>query len=189
MRALTLAAAIVLLVIHEVAAAQPPAAADTRRDTRFSIQAGGGPTLRDGGSVASAAFGFSPVSRVELAFNVERIHLPFQLEQFPGGSSATRGGTLTFASGEVRVAALQPDRLSPFAIAGVGRGVSRPTVNDMFPDAVRNDLGVVYFGGGLRVPLRGGVSVVGDVRALLAIEESDSLMTAWPVRIGVAWRF
>ena len=58
-----------------------------------------------------------------------------------------------------------------------------------FPIPSENDLRVVYFGGGLRVPIRGGLSVFGDARAMLALEGGDGLLGVWPVRAGVAWRF
>jgi hypothetical protein len=154
-----------------------------------SVQLAGGPTLTGGGNVLSAAFGYSPASRLELLLNVERNHLPFQLERFPDGYSATRGGTMTFVSGELRLALLPAGRVSPFAVAGGGGGVSRPNVNAEFPDRVSNDLRVLYIGGGVRVPLGRGFSLLGDARAMLALEGYDGVMAVWPVRAGVAWRF
>jgi hypothetical protein len=47
----------------------------------------------------------------------------------------------------------------------------------------------VYFGGGLRVPVRGGLTIFGDARVMLALEGRDGLLGIWPVRAGVAWRF
>jgi hypothetical protein len=137
----------------------------------------------------SAAFGFSPISRVDLVVNVERDQLPFQRQTFSDGFSVTRGGTLTWVSGELRASVFPPDRVSPYGLAGIGRGMSRPTVNDALPDPVENDLRVVYFGGGLRVPIRNGLSVFGDARAMLTMEGGDGIMGVWPVRAGVAWRF
>jgi hypothetical protein len=153
---------------------------------RVSLQVAAGPTLTlvGGGNVLSAAFGYSPASRLELLLNIERTHLPFQLY-----GSAVRGGTLMFVSGELRLALLPPGRVSPFAIAGAGGGVSRPNVNATFPDRVQNDLRVLYLGGGIRVPLRRGVSLVGDVRCMLGLEGYDGILAVWPVRAGVAWRF
>ncbi len=156
---------------------------------RLSLQAAAGLTLIDEGNVLSAGVGYSPLSWLELLVMAERIHLPFQQERFPGGSSVTRGGTLTFVSGELRLALRPADRVSPFVLAGVGGGVSRPNVNAHFPDPVRNDLRVVYVGGGLRVPLRQGLSLLGDVRGLLAMEGNDGVLAMLPVRVGLAWRF
>ena len=111
------------------AAAQTPDAAGPALD-RFTVQAGAGPLLRGGGYDASASFGFSPLSRLDLLVTVERTHLPFQRDTFSDGYSVTRGGTLTSVGGEVRVSFLPPHRVSPYGFAGIGGGVSRPTVND-----------------------------------------------------------
>jgi hypothetical protein len=169
--------------------APAPRDAESERRHHFSVPLAGGPTLIYGGNVLSAAFGYSPASRLELLLNVERIHHPFQLKRFPEGDSVIRGGTMTFVSGELRLSLLPADRVSPFAMAGVGGGVSRPNVNAEFPDRVSNDLRVLYFGGGVRVPLRRGFSLFGDVRAMLALEGYDGVLGVWPVRAGVAWRF
>ena len=156
---------------------------------RVSVQAGAGATVMYPGNALSATFGYSPASRLDLLLNVERIHVPSQFRHYPHGTSATRGGTLTFLSPELRLSLFPADRVSPFATIGVGRGVSHPNVNAQFPVPVKNDLRVVYFGGGIRVPLRQGLSLVGDVRAMLALEGYDGIMGVWPVRAGVAWRF
>jgi hypothetical protein len=187
-RALTVAVLSFLVIIPRVVTGQTPDTARPALD-RFTLQAGGGPLLKSGGHTLSAAFGFSPISRIDLLVNIERDHLPFQRETFSGGYSLTRGGTLTTVSGEVRASVLPPNRVSPYGIAGIGGGVSRPTVNDAFPTPVKNDLRIVYFGGGLRVPVRGGLTIFGDARVMLALEGRDGLLGVWPVRAGVAWRF
>lgn len=187
-RILTVAPLLLLLLSPRVAASQTPEAQPPELG-RFSVQVSGGPLLKSGGHTVSAAFGFSPISRVDLVVSVERAHLPFQRDTFGDVFSITRGGTLTAVSGEVRASVFPPHRVSPYGVAGIGGGVSRPTVNDAFPDPVENDLRVVYFGGGVRVPLRGGLSVFGDARAMLALEGSDGISGVWPVRAGVAWRF
>lgn len=176
-------------------AGQTPLAAavpgDTGRDERdrWSAQVAAGLTLVNSGSTLSAAFGYSPASRLELLINVERVHLSFQSENVQGVSSVFRGGTMTFVSGEVRFALLPPGgRLSAFATTGGGGGVSHPNVNATFPDRVRNHLAVVYFGGGVRVPLPRGLSLVGDARVLVALEGVDAL-AIWPLRAGLAWSF
>jgi hypothetical protein len=187
-RSLTVAPLLLLFLSPQVVTGQAPDIARAGLD-RFSLQVGAGPLVNSGGHSLSAAFGFSPVSRVDLMVNVERDHLPFQRETFSDGLSITRGGTLTSVSGEVRASVFPPHRVSPYGLAGIGGGVSRPTVNDAFPDPVKNDLRVVYFGGGLRVPIRSGLSVFGDARAMLTLEGGDGILGVWPVRAGVAWRF
>lgn len=120
---------------------------------------------------------------------VERLHIPFERRATSDSISLTRGGTLTFVGGEVRAVIVPDRRVVPYGLAGIGAGISRPTVNEDFPDVVKNDLRVVYFGGGVRVPLGGGVSVYGDACAMLALEGYDSMIGVWPVRGGVACRF
>jgi hypothetical protein len=194
-RALVAAIAVICVFVPRVATGQtstgvPPSQdAERERRHRMSVQLAGGSTLTGGGSVLSAAFGYLPASRLELLVNIERNHLPFRSKRTPDGYSATRGGTMTFVSGELRLALLPAERVSAFAMAGVGGGVSRPTVNTEFPDRVRNDLRALYFGGGVRVPLRRGFSLLGDARAMLALEGNDGVLAVWPVRAGVAWRF
>jgi hypothetical protein len=179
---------LLLFLGPQVVAGQTPDTAGAELD-RFSLQVGAGPLLQSGGHSVSAAFGFSPLSRVDLVVNVERNHLPFQRQTFSDGFSVTRGGTLTSVSGEVRASVFPPNRVSPYGLAGIGGGVSRPTVNDAFPDPVENELRVVYFGGGVRVPLRNSLSLFGEARAMLALEGGDGIMGVWPVRAGLAWRF
>jgi hypothetical protein len=178
-----------VLLMPQVATGQTPDSQPAGFD-RVSLQVAAGPLVNSGGGhTLSAAFGFSPISRVDLVVNVERQHLPFQRGTFSDGFSVTRGGTLTWVSGEVRASLFPPDRVSPYGLAGIGGGVSRPTVNETFPNAVENDLRVVYFGGGVRVPIRSGFSVFGDARAMLTLEGSDGILGVWPVRAGIAWRF
>lgn len=187
-RTVTVAPLLLLFLSPQVVASQTPDAPRAGLD-RFTLQLGAGPLLNSGGHTVSAAFGFSPISRVDLVVNVERVHLPFERDTFSGGFSITRGGTLTSVSGEMRASVFPPHRVSPYGFAGIGGGVSRPTVNDAFPDPVENDLRVVYFGGGVRVPIRSGFTVFGDARAMLTLEGGDGILGVWPVRAGIAWRF
>jgi hypothetical protein len=187
-RSLTLVVLLLLAVRPAVVAGQAPDAAHPGLD-RFTLQLAAGPLLKSGGHTLSAGFGFSPISRLDFVVSVERDHLPFERESFSDGYSVTRGGTLTAVSGEVRVSILPPHRVSPYGFAGIGAGISRPTVNAAFPTPVENDLRIVYFGGGVRVPLRGGLSVFGDARAMLALEGVEGIMGIWPVRAGLVWRF
>lgn len=195
LRAMAIAVSPLFLFVPNLATGQTPTSAAAPSDSRhegrgrLSLQVAAGPTLMQGGNVLSAAFGYSPTSRLELLLNVERTYQPFQLEQFNGGYSATRGGTMTFVAGELRLALRPADRVSPFVVAGVGGGISRPNVNAEFPDSVRNDLGVAYFGGGVRIPLRGRFSLFGDARVMIAVEGDDGVLAVWPVHAGVAWRF
>ena len=187
-RALSLVVLLFLAGVPRTVTGQTADAARQELD-RFTLEVGAGPLLKSGGHTLSAAFGFSPISRLDLVVNVERDHVPFRRDTFGDVQSVNRGGTLTAISGELRASVFPPDRVSPYGFAGIGGGISRPTVNDAFPNPVENDLRVVYFGGGLRVPIRGGLTVFGDARAMLALEGGDGLMGVWPVRAGIGWRF
>jgi hypothetical protein len=187
-RSSSVATMLLLLLYSQVATGQTRETAPNGFD-RFSLHMGGGTLLNAGGHTVSAAFGFSPLANLDLVVNIERDQLPFRRDSFSDGFSVTRGGTLTLVSGEVRASLFPPDRVSPYVLAGIGAGVSRPTVNDVFPDPVENDLRAGYVGGGVRVPLRNGLSVFGDARAMLAVEGGDGIMGVLPVRAGVTWRF
>jgi hypothetical protein len=195
MRVMAAAIAALCVFVPCVATGQSSRSASMSDDTegqrrpQFSLQVAAGPTLVDRATTVSAAAGYAPARWLEVLVNVERIDAPMQTTQYPDGYSISRGGTLTFVSGEVRFAPLPEARVSPFAMAGVGRGISRPTVNAEFPEPVKNDLQVLYFGGGARVPLRRGVSLLADARAMLALEGYDSVLGIWSVRGGIAWRF
>ncbi|HWI16974.1 MAG TPA: hypothetical protein VNT81_04475, partial [Vicinamibacterales bacterium] len=109
-RALTVAALFSVLISPGVVAGQTRDSV-TRLD-RFTFQAAGGPLLQSGGHTVSAAVGFSPISRIDVLVNVERDVLPFERETFSDGYSITRGGELTFLSGEIRASLFPPHRVS-----------------------------------------------------------------------------
>jgi hypothetical protein len=46
----------------------------------------------------------------------------------------------------------------------------------------------MFFGGGVHVPLRERLSLVGDARLLVGAEAGETLAVV-PVRVGIAWRF
>ena len=87
-------APLLLLLSPYVATGQTRDSAGAGFD-RFSLQVGAGPLLNTGGGhTMSAAFGFSPFSRIDFLVNVERNHLPFQRDTFSDGFTITRAGTL-----------------------------------------------------------------------------------------------
>ena len=171
-----------------------PAAAQAQSfNPSFSVQAAAGPTVVNSGHTVAAAVGFSPWSRVTFLVDVQRTELSSRVTPAPFNNRSPyiefRGGTITAVSGEVRVALFPPDRITPYVLAGFGGGESRPTVNEYFPEAVRNDVGFVFFGGGVQVPVRNHLSVFGDFRVIGGPEGYDSMIVMYPVRIGMAWRF
>jgi hypothetical protein len=155
------------------------------------VQAAAGPTVTDAGHSLAAGIGFSPNSRLTIQFGVERSHLSSQFTTDSRGNlvSAFRGGTITFAAAEVRASVFSADRATPFVLAGIGAGVSRPNVNETFPTAVTNHARVLFVGGGLQVPLGEQLSVFGDVRMVFGAEGNEGIVAYAPLRAGVTWRF
>jgi len=160
-----------------------PVAAQTR-STGISIEGTIGTPLRTGGHDESIALGLRLGDRVTLLASAERLYWPTQHD----GPGYTRGGTVSFVSGALRVTLAPRLRAAPYAIAGIGRGVSRPNVNDVFPTPVRNDATTLFFGGGIHVAATEHVGVIADLRAGF-LAESDSLAIVLPAQIGVAWSF
>lgn len=159
-------------------------------DPRWSVRAGGGPTVIGGGYNVSGTFGFSPTRHLDLLVSFERIDMPFEREVFSDGVSMTRGGEFTFVTGELRASLFPNDRVTPYVFVGAGGGMSRPTVNEFFTNRLDNQARTFFIGGGVEVPLREGLSLTGDARAMFSLEtERDVLYGLWPVRVGVNWRF
>lgn len=155
----------------------------------FVVHGAAGPTISDAGHSLAAGAGFSPTSRVTVLVDVERTHLSSRVrDDGRGGTSAFRGGTLTMGAAEVRVTLLGRDRLTPYGLAGFGAGVSRPNVNEIFPEPRTNAVRAVFFGGGIHVPLRPRLSIFADARMIVGAEAGELLAIA-PVRAGLAWRF
>ena len=195
MRAMAIAFSLLFVLVPDIVAGQtsnvasPPSRAGDAGREELSLHVAAGPTLIDRGNVWSAAFGYSLTSRLELLLNVERDYMSFQFERVNGRSRAIRGGSMRFISGELRLALRPAHRVSPFALAGVGGGVSRPTVDERSPDQGTSNVFVAYIGGGVRIPLRGSFSLVSDARMIFEADNRDDVPVVWPVRVGVAVRF
>jgi hypothetical protein len=157
----------------------------------FQLQGSAGPTIIDAGHSVAAGVGVTAGSRVSFLFGVERTHISSQVRSvdFGRGSSVFRGGTFTLAAAEMQVGLLGRDRIGPYALAGFAAGVSRPNVNDSFPDPVTNDVRAIFFGGGVHVPVGDRLSIFADGRFLFGEEGDDGIAAALPIRGGVAWRF
>jgi hypothetical protein len=161
------------------------------QDTGVTVQGAFGTLLNGGGTDASLGVGFWPRDRIGLIIGVDRIHLPTTVERYEHGFGATRGGTSTFVSGELRVVPLRIHRVSPYVLAGAGFGSSRANVNERFPGPVDSYRSAELFaGGGIHVPVSPHLSLFADVRATLQLEDSESGVYLFvPVRGGVTWRF
>ena len=155
------------------------------------LQGSAGPTITDSGHSVAAGIGFAPNSRVTLLLGVERAHLSSRVTRDSRGNvaSAFRGGTFTFAAAEVRATLLGRERVSPYALGGFGAGVSRPNVNEIFPNPVTNQTRVLFAGGGLHVPLGERLSMFGEVRMVFGVEGNEGIVAFAPLRAGLAWRF
>lgn len=174
-----------LFVVAAVAAMLlPTTASGQSTGLAVTVQAAAGTHLNAGGDLQSIAVGLSPSRWVDLLISGERTHLPTER----GAFGATRGGTATFVSGEIRVFPVTFGRTSPYALASLGWGNSRPTVNDVFPDRVSNRAWMLLFGGGARVGLTTRLSAFADVRVGIQ-GELDVIGLRVPIRGGLAFRF
>ncbi len=179
----TIVSWLLLLMLPAVAAAQDEGG-------RLSVQGALGTNANVGGNTQALSVGFAITDRLDVLVSAERIHLPTEVTYHEHGVSATRGGTTTFVSGEIQVVPVRTARVSPYALAGVGAGVSRPNVTDIFPDRITNDAALLFFGGGVRVPVTGHLRVFAGVRFTLQLEERGAGVFLFvPVRGGLAWRF
>ena len=169
----------------------PAVAAGQGTGTRVTVQGAVGSQLNGGGDNQSLAVGLAFGERLEVLVSGERIHLPTEVTRFENGQSVTRHGTVKFISGELRFSPVTFKRVSPFVLAGAGRGTSRPNVNEYFPDPVSNDAMFLIAGAGVRVPVTGHLSVIADLRFVMMGEDSDDggVFLFGPVRGGLAWRF
>ncbi|NOT25009.1 MAG: hypothetical protein HOP16_02800 [Acidobacteria bacterium] len=155
----------------------------------FAVHASAGPTLIDSGYSLAAGVGFFPDSPLAILVGVERTHLSTETSAEGRDSFSTfRGGTLTLAAAELRVAPFGRDRVGPYGLVGFAAGRSRPNVNAQFPESVTNDVRAALFGGGLYVPLGARASLFADGRLMIGSEGGELLAVA-PIRIGLAWRF
>lgn len=152
------------------------------------VQGAAGPTLVDRGYSAAVGAGWAPWSRLLLSANLERTRLFSRVTGDGRGSSSFRGGTVTLGTGELSLALFARNRVTPYVLAGIAAGVSRPTVNAAFPVPVRNDVRAVFGGAGIHVPLGPRVGLFADARMMLG-DEGDELLAIAPLRLGVSWRF
>jgi hypothetical protein len=171
----------------------PEARAQGRADTperRLSLEVAAGPQVSYVGSTVSTALGFAPTRNFTVLVSLERSHVRDEIDVFDDGYAFERGGTETSVSVELRYAFLADRRVSPYVLGGAGRGVSRPSVNEFFPEPNERNIQVIYYGGGVRIPLTPRLDAFTDARFIMALEgRSDYFGVRFPVRGGIAWRF
>jgi hypothetical protein len=157
---------------------------------RWTVEGAAGLHLYYDGTEQSVAFGFAPSRSLTLLVGAERSHIQDEIELYDDGYAAERGGTEQFVSAELRYAFLTRRRVSPYVLGGIGRGTSRPNVNTFFPDKKTRDIHVVYYGGGVRVPVGPRFDAFVDMRLVMSLEApSDYFGVRMPVRAGIGWRF
>ncbi len=148
-----------------------------------------GPTVIEAGHSFAAGAGFSPHPRLTLVFSFDRTHLSTRTSRFPDGYSTFRGGTLYLGTAELRVAPFGRDRFGPYGVAGMAAGLSRPNVNDNFPDRVNNYAQTIVVGGGVQSPIGEHLIIFGDFRMMFGAEGREGIVAVAPLRGGAAWRF
>jgi hypothetical protein len=168
----------------------PAVAAGQDAGIGVSVQGAAGTHLGDGGNAQSIGLGIWFGRRFAVVVNAERSHVPTDVTFFDDGYSATRGATTRFVSGEFRYVPVTYRRLSPYVLVALGRGVSRPNVNDFFPDRVTHTVTLVGPGFGARVDVTEHLSAFADLRFLFQSRDGEPDAGGFgPVRGGLAWRF
>ena len=160
------------------------------RAQQFLVHGAAGPIVNASGYSLAAGIGVTAGSRVTILGSFDQTHLPTTTTPLPNGVAYTRGGTLTLGSAEAQFSLFDRSRVSPYGIAGFGAGVSRPNVNDIFPNRVTNTIVAPFVGGGVRIPLHENLTLFGDIRWMLAAgTDSDELTGVVPLRAGLAFTF
>ena len=165
-------------------------APEEARAQQFLVHGAAGPIVNDRGFSLAAGIGVTAGSRVTILGSFDRTHLPSTTTPLRNGVAYTRGGTLTLGTGEAQISLFDRSRVSPYGVVGFGGGISRPNVNDIFPNPVTNTVVAPFAGGGIRIPLRDNLTLFGDIRWMLAAgTEADDLIGIVPLRAGLAFRF
>lgn len=184
-----------VLVTLVLGVSAPAVRAQDQADTavpepRWTVEGAAGLQIYYDGTAQSVAFGFSPSRSLTVLVSAERTHIEDRIGFYEYGFSAERGGTEQFVSGGVRYAFLTRRRVSPYVLGGIGRGISRPNVNEFFPDRKKRDIHVIYYGGGVRIPVGPRFDAFADARFIMSAEAAtDYFGVRMPVRAGIAWRF
>ena len=179
-----------LFVVTALSFASPAIAAGQGTGIRVSVEGAIGSHLGDGGDAQSLSLGVSFGERFGVVVNAERSAVPTHVTFRDNGYDASRGATTRFVSGEFRYVPVTWKRLSPYVIAGVGRGVSRPNVNEFFPDRVTHTVTLQFPGAGVRVLVTDHLSAFADIRFMFQSRRGEPDAGGFgPVRGGFAWRF
>ena len=161
------------------------------RAQAFEVHGSAGPTLTDAGYLLSAGVGFTPMSRLTIIVDVAQTRLATRVDtDLRGNVTTSRGGTVTLGEAALRVSLFGTERIDPYAIAGIGMGVTRPNSIAGLADRGTIDVLAPFAGGGILVPFRHRVSFFCDGRMMLvAGTETDELLGVGSIRGGINWRF
>jgi hypothetical protein len=180
--------ATIVLVGSAAAAAAQDTAGNAPR-LRWSGEAAAGVQLLYTGTVQSVAVGFAPTRSLTVLLGAERSRTEDKIRIYPDGYSAERGGLVEFVSAEVRYAFLANRRVAPYVVGGIGRGVERPNVNELFPYGVDRNMVAVYYGGGARIPIHRRLDTFVDWRLIIMGDDAAEMAVVGPVRAGISVRF
>ena len=167
----------------------PAVSAQDAADLRWSIEAAAGVQIQYTGTIQSVAFGFAPTRSLTILISAERSRTEDEVEFYSDGYSSTRGGRVEFVSGEVRYAFFARKRISPYVVAGIGRGMERPNVNELFPYGVDRKIAAIYYGGGARIPIHRRLDAFADWRLIVTGDDASEMAVLGPLRAGIAFRF
>ena len=156
---------------------------------RWSVEGAAGVQLQYTGTVQTVAVGFAPTRSLTLLFGAERSRTDDKVRIYPDGYSAERGGLVEFVSGEVRYAFFATRRVAPYVVGGIGRGVERPNVNELFPHGVDRNMVAIYYGGGARIPLHRRLDTFVDWRLIIMGDDAAEMAVLGPLRAGISFRF
>jgi hypothetical protein len=176
-----------VLVHSALASAQ--SASGGEQHLRWSVEAAAGMQIQYSGTIQSVAFGYAPTRSLTILVGAERSRTEDDIDFFPDGYAATRGGRVEFVSGEVRYAFFATRRISPYVVGGIGRGVERPNVNEFFPHGVDRDIVAFYQGGGARIPIHRRLDAFVDWRLIITGDDAAEMGVLGPLRAGLSFRF
>jgi hypothetical protein len=179
-----------VVAIAVLSSFSPAVAAGQGSGVGVTVQGAVGSHIGDGGDSQSIGLGLWFGKRFGVVVNAERSHVPSDVTYFADGYAATRGATTRFVSGEFRYVPVTFKRISPYVLVVVGHGVSRPNVNEFFPDRVTHRVTLQGPGFGVRVDMTEHLSAFADVRFMFQSRRGEPDGGGFgPVRGGLAWRF
>jgi hypothetical protein len=178
---------ILLALSASVVSAQGPTGGTPQ--PRWSIEGAAGLQLYYTGTIQAVAVGFAPTRSVTILIGAERSRTEDEIEFYPDGYASERGGLVEFVSAGVRYAFFANKRISPYVVAGAGRGVERPNVNEFFPHGIDRNIVVIYYGGGARMPIHRRLDTFVDWRLVITGDDAAEMAVLGPLRGGMAFRF